>query len=66
MRRAHAAIHDHGQAGGLGDLAGLVGLDAELQPQDVRADRDRLPSDVGCFGGGPKHIDDVDPVRHLA
>jgi len=60
MGCTHEAIHHHGEAGVLGDPAGLVGADAELQPQDLRPDRGGLAGDIGRLGGRAKDIDDVD------
>ena len=54
-----AAVFDVEQARCLGDVAGLGGRDAELQPQRARAGRDGLPRDVGRGRRRPEHVDET-------
>src|SRR5215217_2327179 len=62
---AHAAVHDHGVAGRLGDPLGLLGLDALLEPQHPGPDVDRLPGDLRRLAGGAEDVDDVDQAVDL-
>ena len=54
------AVHDHAQARGAGSLGG-GGVDhAELQPDRLGADRDRLVDVRAGLRGAPEDVDDVD------
>ncbi len=61
-----AAVHDHFDPGGLGDLRRLVVAHAELHPQDLRADRDRLGDHAWRLGRCAEHVDHVDRVGDVA
>src|SRR5216683_4036370 len=49
----------------LGDPARLVRADIELQPQRLRADRNRLPRDLRRVRRRPEHVHQVDLLGHL-
>ena len=65
MGLAHAAVHDHGEAGRLGDPLGLLGLDALLEPQHLGPDVDRLAGDLRRLVGRAEDVDDVDRAVDL-
>ena len=46
-------------------MSRLVGLDVELKPQRPGADRRCLSRDLGCVGGGPENVDDIDLLGHV-
>ena len=60
-----ARVLDVVDAGGLGDRPRLRRDDALLQPDRLRADRDRLAGDLGGVGGRPEHVDQVDRLRDV-
>ena len=64
--RAHAAVHDHRQAAGFGNLASLVRLDSQLQPQDVRAGNDCLMVDPWNVLGAARVFATAGEVTSLA
>src|SRR5207237_3937657 len=55
-----AAIHDDLEPGVARDPGALLADHAELQPEDLGADLDRLARDPGNFGRGAEDVDDVD------
>ncbi len=61
-----AAIDDHDQAAGGGDVRAFLADHAELTPEALRADRDGVVRDAGHGVRRAKHVDDVDGARHVA
>jgi hypothetical protein len=60
-----AAVLDIGQPCLLGDTAGLVAADAELEPEGAGSGGDRVPGHVGGVLGAAEHVDDVDWLGDL-
>ena len=60
-----AAVHDDLDAGRLGRGRRLVVADAELHPDDRRADRDRVVDDLRRLADGAEHVDHVDLFGEL-
>ena len=56
-----AAVHDDAQARRAGALGGLVVDHAELHPDRLGADRDRLVDVRGDRRGAAEEVDDLDP-----
>lgn len=65
MLDRRAAVHDHRQPRGVGDLGRLPVDDAELQPQRARPRFDCAPSDGRRVLAAPEHVDDVEAARGL-
>src|SRR5690349_4712253 len=61
----HAAVLDHFQPRGLGAGAGGVAVNAQLHPQDLRADGDRVLGDGGDLGRLPEAVHDVHLLRDV-
>ncbi len=60
-----AAVLDHRKAGGAGLGCGLVMTHAELQPEDLGADPDRIVDDRRRIGRLPENLDHVGRRREL-
>src|SRR5258708_4657925 len=60
-----AAIDDRLQPTVLGDLRALRAADAELEPEGLRADGDRVAGDVRPRGGLGEHVDHVHRERNV-
>src|SRR5688572_26444136 len=58
-----AAVHDDLEACVMRDLGRFLADHAELQPEDLRADLDRLTRDRGCFARGAEDVHDFDRPR---
>ena len=58
-----APVHDDFDPGGLGSRRRLVVADAQLHPNDLCADRDRVGDDARRFLGAAEHVHHVDLVR---
>src|SRR5580704_4038086 len=60
-----ASVHDDLKPMGLGAGGGVIIADAELHPNDLGADGDRLIDYAACHFAPAKHIDHVDRLRHI-
>ena len=61
-----AAVHDDLDTGRLGGGRRRVVADAELHPQDLGADRDRVVDDRRRLARGAEHVDHVDGLGDVA
>ena len=61
-----AAVHDHFETGGLGDLRRRIVPNTQLHPHDLGADGDCVRDDGGCVLGPAEHVDHVDVIGNVA